>query len=125
MTRLCDLSNDGNTVTSVSWSERGHQLAVGTHHGYVTVWDVQASKQVSNFTMFLATSPRNKKCHEMVEIKAVQVHCSRSGEMLCKFAFMAFTVHRKRQRSDLKCCANQYLVFITKSVLTFHHFDIA
>lgn len=33
VTRLCDLSNDGNTVTSVSWSERGHQLAVGTHHG--------------------------------------------------------------------------------------------
>jgi len=47
VTRLCDLSSDGNTVTSVSWSERGHQLAVGTHHGYVTVWDVQASKQVS------------------------------------------------------------------------------
>jgi cell division cycle 20-like protein 1, cofactor of APC complex len=33
VTRLCDLSSDGNTVTSVSWSERGHQLAVGTHHG--------------------------------------------------------------------------------------------
>jgi cell division cycle 20-like protein 1, cofactor of APC complex len=71
VTRLCDLSSDGNTVTSVSWSERGHQLAVGTHHGknlmmmtsefnlfmflspscdnvgYVTVWDVQASKQVN------------------------------------------------------------------------------
>lgn len=47
VTRLCDLSNDGNTVTSVSWSERGQQLAVGTHHGYVTVWDVQASKQVN------------------------------------------------------------------------------
>lgn len=50
MTRLCDLSSDGNTVTSVSWSERGHQLAVGTHHGYVTVWDVQASKQVSIYS---------------------------------------------------------------------------
>ncbi|EDS39493.1 WD repeat-containing protein srw1 [Culex quinquefasciatus] len=47
VTRLCDLSSDANTVTSVSWSERGHQLAVGTHHGYVTVWDVAASKQVS------------------------------------------------------------------------------
>ena len=44
---MCDLSNDGNTVTSVSWSERGHQLAVGTHHGYVSVWDVHASKQVN------------------------------------------------------------------------------
>lgn len=46
MTRLCDLSGDANTVTSVSWSERGHQLAVGTHHGYVTVWDVLGNKQV-------------------------------------------------------------------------------
>uniref|UniRef100_U5EV22 Fizzy-related protein homolog n=1 Tax=Corethrella appendiculata TaxID=1370023 RepID=U5EV22_9DIPT len=47
VTRLCDLSSDANTVTSVSWSERGHQLSVGTHHGYVTVWDVAASKQVN------------------------------------------------------------------------------
>lgn len=47
MTRLCDLSaDDSNTVTSVSWSERGHQLSVGTHKGYVTVWDVSANKQV-------------------------------------------------------------------------------
>ena len=47
VTRLCDLNTDGNTVTSVSWSERGNQVAVGTHHGYVTVWDVAANKQVS------------------------------------------------------------------------------
>lgn len=47
VTRLCDLSaDDSNTVTSVSWSERGHQLSVGTHKGYVTVWDVSANKQV-------------------------------------------------------------------------------
>lgn len=47
VTRLCDLSNDANSVTSVSWSERGNQVAVGTHHGYVTVWDVAVNKQVS------------------------------------------------------------------------------
>lgn len=47
VTRLCDLSTDTNTVTSVSWNERGTHVAVGTHHGYVTVWDVQASKQVN------------------------------------------------------------------------------
>lgn len=35
-------------MTSVSWSERGHQVAVGTHHGYVTVWDVSVNKQVSS-----------------------------------------------------------------------------
>lgn len=48
VTRLCDLSPDSNTVTSVSWNERGNTVAVGTHHGYVTVWDVAANKQVSH-----------------------------------------------------------------------------
>ncbi|GLV43773.1 fizzy-related [Carabus blaptoides fortunei] len=47
VTRLCDLSADGNAVTSVAWSERGHLVAVGTHHGYVTVWDVAVNKQVN------------------------------------------------------------------------------
>lgn len=47
VTRLCDLSSDNNSVTSVSWSERGNQVAVGTHNGYVTVWDVGLNKQVN------------------------------------------------------------------------------
>lgn len=46
VTRLCDLSPDTNTVTSVSWNERGNLVAVGTHHGYVAVWDMAANKQV-------------------------------------------------------------------------------
>jgi len=47
VTRLCDLTNDNDTVTSVAWSERGNLVAVGTHRGYVQVWDVAASKQVN------------------------------------------------------------------------------
>ena len=47
MTRLCDLSSDGNSVTSVAWNERGNLVAVGTHLGYIQVWDVAVSKQVS------------------------------------------------------------------------------
>ncbi|CAG9858039.1 unnamed protein product [Phyllotreta striolata] len=50
VTRLCDLSNDSNVVTSVAWSERGHLVAVGTHLGYVTVWDVAVNKQVNKLT---------------------------------------------------------------------------
>lgn len=42
-------------MTSVSWNERGNQVAVGTHHGYVTVWDVSVNKQVSND--FILISP--------------------------------------------------------------------
>ncbi|XP_046403553.1 fizzy-related protein homolog isoform X1 [Ischnura elegans] len=47
VTRLCDLSHDGNSVTSVSWNERGNLVAVGTHHGYVQIWDVGVNKQVN------------------------------------------------------------------------------
>ncbi|CAL1544260.1 unnamed protein product [Lymnaea stagnalis] len=46
VTRLCDLSTDNDTVTSVSWSERGNQVAVGTNKGYVQIWDVAVSKKV-------------------------------------------------------------------------------
>ena len=47
VTRLCDLSSDGDTVTSVSWAERGHLVAVGTHKGLVQVWDVTSNKRVN------------------------------------------------------------------------------
>lgn len=50
VTRLCDLSPDTNTVTSVSWNERGNLVAVGTHHGYVAVWDMAANKQINKLT---------------------------------------------------------------------------
>ncbi|BES90866.1 WD domain, G-beta repeat [Nesidiocoris tenuis] len=46
VTRLCDLSTDGNSVTSVSWNERGNLVAVGTHHGYVQIWDVSTNKML-------------------------------------------------------------------------------
>lgn len=35
----------------MSWSERGNQVAVGTHNGYVTVWDVALNKQVNTKTL--------------------------------------------------------------------------
>lgn len=47
VSRLCDLNEDNNTVTSVSWSERGHFLAVGTHQGLVQIWDASSEKKVS------------------------------------------------------------------------------
>ncbi|KAK3592146.1 hypothetical protein CHS0354_019436 [Potamilus streckersoni] len=47
VTRLCDLSGDIDTVTSVSWSERGQLVAVGTHKGFVQIWDVAASKKIN------------------------------------------------------------------------------
>jgi len=47
VTRLCDLTSDSDNVTSVSWSERGNLVAVGTHKGYVQVWDVAAAKRVN------------------------------------------------------------------------------
>ncbi|XP_046328879.1 fizzy-related protein homolog [Haliotis cracherodii] len=50
VTRLCDLSQDNDTVTSVSWSERvsGNLVAVGTHKGYVQIWDVSVNKKINS-----------------------------------------------------------------------------
>ncbi|XP_066548446.1 fizzy-related protein homolog [Amia ocellicauda] len=47
VTRLCDLSVDGDSVTSVCWNERGSLVAVGTHKGYVQIWDAAAGKKVT------------------------------------------------------------------------------
>ncbi|KAF0042138.1 hypothetical protein F2P81_005670 [Scophthalmus maximus] len=46
VTRLCDLSVEGDSVTSVGWSERGNMVAVGTHKGYVQIWDAGAGKKL-------------------------------------------------------------------------------
>ncbi|XP_065729664.1 fizzy-related protein homolog isoform X3 [Phocoena phocoena] len=47
VTRLCDLSVEGDSVTSVGWSERGNLVAVGTHKGLVQIWDAAAGKKLS------------------------------------------------------------------------------
>lgn len=47
VTRLCDLSLEADTVTSVSWNERGNLISVGTHKGFTQIWDVSASKKIS------------------------------------------------------------------------------
>uniref|UniRef100_H2YPL1 Fizzy-related protein homolog n=1 Tax=Ciona savignyi TaxID=51511 RepID=H2YPL1_CIOSA len=44
--RLCDLGTDGDSVTSVNWNDRGNLVAVGTHKGYVQVWDALANKKI-------------------------------------------------------------------------------
>jgi len=50
VTRLCDLSSREDSVTSVSWSEKGNLIAVGTYKGDVQIWDTQASKIVNTLT---------------------------------------------------------------------------
>ncbi|XP_043941305.1 fizzy-related protein homolog [Protopterus annectens] len=47
VTRLCDLSVDGDSVTSVCWNERGNLVAVGTHKGFVQIWDAAAGKKLA------------------------------------------------------------------------------
>ena len=45
VTKLCDLGND-DLVTSVSWTQRGTHLAVGTNAGEVQIWDAAKCKKV-------------------------------------------------------------------------------
>ena len=47
VSRLCDLSEEeGDTLTSVCWSERGTMLGLGTQSGHVQIWDTHAEKKV-------------------------------------------------------------------------------
>lgn len=43
--KLCDLSSENDSVTSVQWAERGDYLAVGTHRGQLQIWDTHAQKK--------------------------------------------------------------------------------
>jgi cell division cycle 20-like protein 1 (cofactor of APC complex) len=45
VTRLCDLGPE-DTVTSVSWTQHGRNLSVGTGSGEVQIWDAQRCKAV-------------------------------------------------------------------------------
>ncbi|CAH0515441.1 unnamed protein product [Peronospora belbahrii] len=49
VTMLCDLG-PSDSVTSVSWSQRGTHLAVGTNSGNLQVWDVSAAKIIRIMT---------------------------------------------------------------------------
>eukprot|EP00741_Cyanophora_paradoxa_P009365 tig00000144_g9071.t1 len=45
VTKLCDLSGEDNSVTSVAWTQRGTHLAVGTNRGEVQLWDTAKCKK--------------------------------------------------------------------------------
>lgn len=50
VTKLCDLAQTEDIVTSVSWSQRGLYLAVGTNKGEVQLWDAIKVKNVRTMT---------------------------------------------------------------------------
>lgn len=49
VTKLCDLGPD-DTVTSVSWTQRGTHLAVGTNKGEVQIWDATHCRKLRTMT---------------------------------------------------------------------------
>lgn len=47
--KLCTLSDD-DTVTSVSWIQKGTHLAIGTSKGLVQIWDAEKSRRLRTMT---------------------------------------------------------------------------
>ncbi len=47
--KLCELP-DNDLVTSVSWIQRGSHLAVGTHKGFVQIYDAEKSRRLRTMT---------------------------------------------------------------------------
>ncbi|KAK6355254.1 substrate-specific activator of APC-dependent proteolysis [Orbilia brochopaga] len=48
VTKLCDLGED--TVTSVSWIQRGSHVAIGTNKGFVQIWDAERCRRLRTMT---------------------------------------------------------------------------
>ncbi|KAL9587519.1 MAG: hypothetical protein Q9212_000221 [Teloschistes hypoglaucus] len=46
--KLCDLEDD--TVTSVSWIQRGSHIAIGTNKGLVQIWDAERCRRLRTMT---------------------------------------------------------------------------
>ncbi|KAL7267548.1 substrate-specific activator of APC-dependent proteolysis [Rhizina undulata] len=46
VTKLCDLGGEEDTVTSVNWIQRGSHVAIGTHKGYVQIWDAKDCRKL-------------------------------------------------------------------------------
>ena len=44
VTKLCDVTSTGDTITSVAWSQRANHLAIGLNSGETQIWDVQQLK---------------------------------------------------------------------------------
>jgi cell division cycle 20-like protein 1 (cofactor of APC complex) len=44
VTKLCDFTQAGDAVTSLSWIQRGNQVAIGTDKGFVQIWDAEKEK---------------------------------------------------------------------------------
>ena len=42
---LCDIGDD-DQVTSLSWSQSGNHLSVGTKYGQMKIWDINSRKEV-------------------------------------------------------------------------------
>ena len=49
VTKLCELP-DGDLVTSVNWIQRGSHIAVGTHKGFVQIYDAEKSRRLRTMT---------------------------------------------------------------------------
>lgn len=49
VTQLCKLP-DGDLVTSVAWIQRGSHLAIGTHKGFVQIYDAEKQRRLRTMT---------------------------------------------------------------------------
>jgi cell division cycle 20-like protein 1 (cofactor of APC complex) len=56
VTKLCEFpgGEGGDSVCSVSWSQRGTYLSVGTNNGEVQIWDVAKVKLCAHAATLLA-----------------------------------------------------------------------
>lgn len=100
--KLCDLSSDNDSVTSVQWSERGDYLAVGTQKGNLQVIYTPKKdcplypsfSQTTHFALQVWDTHVSKKIHDLPGHQS-RIGClAWNGETVCSGSRDRFIIHR-------------------------------
>ena len=65
VTKLCDLSNEGDSISSVAWSSRGTHLAVGTRGAVGTRTGARSAPKVQVWDAVKCKPVRTMECHRL------------------------------------------------------------
>ena len=118
VTKLCDLGPD-DLITSVAWSQRGHQMSVGTNKGEVQLWDTLACKKIRKMNghsarvgtfdlSFFYTRILNTHTRTQVRWLGTRTHLQRDPEIDTSFTetYVLLTPRFENSRDTDRKCAD-------------------
>ncbi|KAJ3215536.1 hypothetical protein HK099_006313 [Clydaea vesicula] len=84
VTKLCDLSEGNDTVTSVNWNSRGDNLAVGTNLGKVLTYDVQQNQLIRTYENGNDSGQHSQRVGALAWQNGILTSGSRDRSIICR-----------------------------------------